>query len=411
MDPNTKHSVTTLVGLAATVLVGCQPSPSPVHADRILSKTAAPLIIGHRGSPGLYPEHTARSYREAVLAGADFIEPDLVVSKDGVLVVRHENALALLNADGTLNDTETTTDVYLRPDFSDRLTSKVIDGKQLRGWFAEDFTVAELKSLNALQRTPTRDKSFDGAGLRVMTFGEVLDLARQLEIEVGRPIGVYPETKHPTFFRAEGRRINGELIDTDTSALLIATLIEHGFTSSDRVFIQSFETENLQRLKFEIMPRVGLDLPLVQLIGQATQRPYDLQRKGDARTFSDLITPTELAKIGLYATGIGPNKRLVLPLAGIDQNGDGVEDDISGDGKISDADRFVGSPTKLVAHAHAVGLLVHVYTVADDIRSASFAQDPVAEYEALRAAGVDGFFTDYPATAARFRSPPNTPTR
>ncbi len=285
---------------------------SPNNPD-VLAKTKfatlsgnAPLVIGHRGASGLRPEHTIAAYQVAVADGADFIEPDLVATKDGILVDRHENALAVLNADGTVNTTNTTTDVYLHSEFSDRKTTKIIDGQSVTGWFTEDFTLAELKTLKAIERLPAlRGTTYDNDNLKILTLTEIIDFVKQVEKETGKKIGIYPETKHPTYFATEGKRLNGTAINTNLSQLLIDTLVQNKFTDPSRVFIQSFEVGNLQDLKNSIMPKAGVNIPLIQLFGSANTKPYDFVKSGDTRTYGDLTKPAELAKIVTYAAGIG----------------------------------------------------------------------------------------------------------
>lgn len=369
----------------------------------------APIVIGHRGASGLRPEHTLEAYKLAIAQGADFIEPDLVVTKDSVLIARHEPMLGVvaLNPDGTiqmdasgntvLNTTDTSTDVYLRAEFADRLTVKNLDGVLRGGWFAEDFTLAEVKQLNAIERIPAiRGTEFDNDGLKVPTLAEVIDLVQQVEAETGRQIGIYPETKHPTFFDQQG---------FNTSQLLVDTLVAEGFTDPSRVFIQSFEVANLKAINDTIMPAAGIDIPLVQLFGGSGQ-PYDFVVAGDARTYTDLSTPAGLAEIAEYAAGIGPNKQRIVPLSTVDANGDGQPDDLNGDGAISDGDRVTGTPTTLIADAHNAGLLVHLYTLRNEsfFLPDSYEGDPLNEYEQFIELGVDGFFTDFPGTGFTARS-------
>jgi glycerophosphoryl diester phosphodiesterase len=361
-----------------------------------------PIVIGHRGSSGERPEHTLASYKLAIAQGADFIEPDLVVTKDNVLIARHEPMLAVvnLNTDGTIklvggkpeiNLTDTSTDVHLRDKFQDRLKVKNLDGRNVGGWFAEDFTLAEIKELNAIERLPSlRSTAFDQDGLKVPTLKEVIDLVKQVELETGRKIGIYPETKHPTFFQQQG---------FNTSQLLVNTLKTENFTDASRVFIQSFEVSNLKELKNTIMPGASVDIPLVQLFG-GSGRPYDFVVSGDTRTYSDLSTPTGLKEIAQYAKGIGPNKQRIVPMTTVDNNKDGQPDDLNGDGQISDADRTLGAPTTLIQDAHQAGLLVHLYTLRNDgfFLSADYKGDPGAEVRKFVNLGVDGFFTDFPKT-------------
>jgi glycerophosphoryl diester phosphodiesterase len=356
-----------------------------------------PIVIGHRGASGERPEHTLAAYKLAIAQGADFIEPDLVATKDGILIARHENLLAVaeLNADGTikrdaagkvvLNRTDTSTNVADRPEFADRLTIKSIDGRKVAGWFTEDFTLAEIKTLNAIERLPDlRGTSFDGDKLQVPTLEEVIALVQQYERETGRKIGIYPETKHPTYFASEGKRLDGSAIDTNLGQKLIETLVKTGFTDPTRVYIQSFEVSNLKELNDTIMPAAKVDLPLVQLYGGATGRPYDFIVSGDARTYGDLTKPAELADIAKYAAGIGPNKRLIVPA---DSNG-----------------RLL-APTTLIDDAHKAGLLVHLYTLRNEsvFLAPDYNNDPVKEYRQFIELGVDGYFTDFPGTGDTVR--------
>jgi glycerophosphoryl diester phosphodiesterase len=363
----------------------------------------APIVIGHRGASGSRPEHTLAAYKKAIADGADFIEPDLVVTKDGVLIARHEPMLAVaeLNADGTIsrdangkpviNTTNTSTDVHLRDQFADRLTIKTLDGVQVAGWFAEDFTLAEVKELNAIERIPAiRGTTFDNDGLKVPTLEEVINLVKQVEAETGRKIGIYPETKHPTFFAQQG---------FNTSQLLVNTLKQTEFTDPTRIFIQSFEIGNLKELNNTLMPIAGIDIPLVQLFGSSGS-PYDFVVSGDTRTYTDLSTPTGLAEIATYAAGIGPNKQRIVPLSTVDNDNNGQPDDLNGDGQISDGDRTTGTPTTLIADAHQAGLLVHLYTLRNDsfFLPNSYNGNPTNEFKQFIDLGVDGFFTDFPGT-------------
>jgi glycerophosphoryl diester phosphodiesterase len=359
----------------------------------------APIVIGHRGGSGERPEHTLAAYKVAIANGADFIEPDLVVTKDGILIARHENALAVLNADGTLNTTNTSTDISKRPEFANRKTTKLIDGQAVTGWFAEDLTLAEIKTLNAIERLPAlRGTKYDGDKLKVVTLDEIIDLVQQYEKETGVKIGIYPETKHPTFFATEGKYLDGSPIKVSLGQKLVDTLVKKGFTDPNRVFIQSFETTNLKELKETIMPKAGINIPLVQLVS-STGSPYDLVASGSKTTYADLIKPAGLTDIAKYAAGIGPDKRTIVPANTVDKNNDGKPDDLNGDGQISDADRVTGTPTTLITDAHAAGLKVHLYTLRDDpFFQASDYKNPRDEYKQFINLGVDGFFTDFAAT-------------
>jgi glycerophosphoryl diester phosphodiesterase len=369
-----------------------------ISISDFVSTAARPLIIGHRGASGLRPEHTLASYELAIEQGADFIEPDLVATKDGVLIARHENAIATVDP-ATGEVIEATTDVAEHPEFADRLTTKVVDGAEIRGWFTEDFTLDEIKTLRAVERLEIRDQSFNGQ-FEIPTFEEIIDLVKQVEADTGREIGIYPETKHPTYHDSIGLSLEERLVDT---------LVANDFTDPNRVFIQSFEVGNLKELNDSIMPDAGVDLPLVQLLDAADisldgtlieNQPYDFVDSGDSRTYGDLRTPEGLAEIAGYADGIGPWKRMIVSVQGTDSDGDGIADDLTGDGLVNDADKTLTDPTSLVDDAHAAGLLVHPYTFRneDQYLASDYSGNPELEYEQFFSLGVDGLFTDFPGT-------------
>ncbi|MFC6616994.1 glycerophosphodiester phosphodiesterase [Deinococcus radiophilus] len=339
------------------------PAPAPAVQWQTLSG-AAPLVIGHRGSSGTRPEHTLEAYREAIRGGADFIEPDLVVTKDGVLVARHEPVIAIVDPSGKV--LEATADVHNRSEFRDRLTVKQVDGHTVRGYFVEDFTLAELKTLRALERLPQqRSTQYDGL-FEIPTLSEVIALVREEEARTGRQIGIYPETKHPTYMQA--------VAGVNTSQLLIDTLVREEFTDPQRVFIQSFETANLRDLNTRIMPAAGVDLPLIQLISGPDEAPYDWTAAGDTRTYAALGSSEGLRDIATYADGVGPYKRWVI-------------DDHC-------------QTTDFVTRAHAAGLPLHPWTFRNEASYllSCYGGDPKAEMRQAIAAGVDGLFTDFPAT-------------
>jgi glycerophosphoryl diester phosphodiesterase len=295
-----------------------------------------PLVIAHRGASGHRPEHTLAAYELGIELGADFIEPDLVITRDGVLVARHENEIS------------ETTDVFDRPDFADRRTTRRIDGVAVTGWFTEDFTLAELKTLRARERLPFRDHSYDGR-FEIPTFEEILDLAFR------KNVGVYPETKHPSYFRRIGLPLEEPLL---------AALEARGWTGRDApVFLQSFETGNLRELRQKTGVR------LIQLL--------EAERHGPP-------TPKDLAWIATYADGIGPDKRLIVP-----QGHDG---------------RLL-PPTSLVEDAHRAGLLVHPWTFRSDLQflASEYGGLLEREIEQFYELGVDGVFSDFPEVAVRAR--------
>jgi len=326
-----------------------------------------PVVIAHRGAPGHLPEHTLESYRLAIALGADYVEPDLVSTKDGVLVARHENEISA------------TTDVAEHPELRDRRTTKSVDGRLVTGWFTEDLTLAELKTLRATERMPLvrpANTAYDGQ-FEVPTFDEVLALVQRESRARGRQVGVYPETKHPSHFAALGLTLEPALLEA---------LARHGLDGPDSlVFVQSFEVSNLRWL------RTRTELPLVQLVDHGGA-PFDLRQAGDPRDHAHLVTPAGLAEVAGYADGVGVHKDLVLPRDRADRT------------------RF---PSPLVARAHDAGLLVHVWTLRNEKQymAANFRTgphpdapgDPAAEVCAFLDAGVDGFFTDQADTGVSAR--------
>jgi glycerophosphoryl diester phosphodiesterase len=350
-----------------------------------------PLVIGHRGASGYLPEHTLESYKRAVELGADFIEPDLVATKDGVLVARHEPNIT------------NTTDVATRAEFASRKTKKMVDGVEEEGWFASDFTLAEIKTLRAVQPMADRDQSHNGK-YQIPTLQEVLDLAKAEGAKAGRTVGVYPETKHPTYHVNLGLKLEDRLL---------AVLAQYGYTTkASPVIVQSFEVSNLKYLRSKTQIR------LVQLVDANDvnpdgsmdltapyDKPYDFAVAGDARTFASLLTPAGLKEVKTYADGIGPWKPYLIPSKQVDANKDGKADDLNADGVIDDRDRVMMPATDVVKNAHAEGLMVHPYTFRSEAKrlASDFKGDPKAEYKLFYNLGVDGVFSDFPdhAKAAR----------
>ncbi|WP_245894986.1 phytase [Nostoc cycadae] len=373
------------------------PIPTPNIVDLNTLNGQAPIVIGHRGASGERPEHTLGSYMRAIEQGADFIEPDVVVTKDGVLIARHEpNIIA-------------TTNVLDHPEFADRRRTKIVDGIAEDGFFVEDFTLAEIKTLRAIERLPgIRGTRFDNL-YEIPTLQEIIDLVNQVERDTGKKIGIYPETKHPTYFASVGTRLDGTPIHQDISQKLVDLLVANNFTDPSRVFIQSFEVGNLKQLNDVILPAAGIDLPLIQLLdardvnldGSLIEyQPFDFQVSGDPRTYGDLRTPEGLQEIATYAEGIGPWKRMIVSVRGVDANGDGQADDVNGDGLVNDADKTLTAPTSLVNDAHDAGLLVHPYTFRNEggFLASDYNGDPQAEFRQFINLGVDGYFTDFPGT-------------
>ena len=319
------------------------------------------IVIGHRGAAGYRPEHTLASYELAARLGADFLEPDLVVTSDGVLVCRHEPEIS------------ETTDVASHPEFAARKTTKMLDGEPVTGWFTEDFTLAELTTLAAVERLPhlrQHNTLFNGR-YRIPTFQEMLDLRARLSDELGREVGVYPETKHPTFFRNAGLPLEPRLLET---------LRRHRLNRADApVFVQSFEVTSLQQLR-----EAGLRTKSVQLLA-ASGAPFDTVAAGSGPSYAELSTPNGLRGIARYAQGIGPDKLQVIP---------------------HEADGTLGCPTTLVTDAHNAGLVVHPYTfraenafLPVDYQSSAVPSDhgrAIDEQITYLRAGLDGLFTDQP---------------
>ena len=352
-------SMFTAIAIFASLSACCGGSSVAVIIKPLPDK----LVIGHRGASALRPEHTIESYTKAIEDGANVIEPDLVSTKDGVLVARHENEIS-----GTTN-------VADKPEFAARKTTKLIDNVSTTGWFTEDFTLAELQTLRAKERIPLNrpgNTAFDGQFL-VPTFQAVMDLARAKTAETGRTIAIYPETKHPSYFKSINLPLEKRLVDA---------LDANGYRGKAApVFIQSFEVANLKEI------RRLTDVRIVQLLS-GSGRPEDFRLAGDTRTYADISTATGLREIASYANGIGPEKGMVIPRT---------------------AQNTLGTPTSLVADAHAAGLVVHPYTFRPEnpflpvelrrgnVASPTERGDLAAEITIFLRAGIDGFFTDDPA--------------
>lgn len=330
-------------------------SLSLMLASGVTQAADRPIVIAHRGASGLLPEHTIAAYTRAIDDGADFIEPDLVPTRDGTLVARHENEIS------------GTTDVAARAEFADRKATKTIDGVSVTGWFTEDFTLAELKTLRARERLPELRGTANDGRFEIPTLGEIIALAK------ARGVGIYPETKHPSYFASIGLSLEPKLV---------AALDAAGWRDADApVFIQSFEVNNLKRL--DAMTGVRL----IQLVA-AEGGPAD----GAHETYAEMLTPEGLKAVAAYADGIGPEKTLVIPRG---------------------PDMRLAAPTRLVADAHTAGLKVHPWTFraenyflpadhrqGEDPRAHG---DLGAEIRAYLAAGVDGVFSDFTAEAVAAR--------
>ncbi|WP_082639983.1 MULTISPECIES: glycerophosphodiester phosphodiesterase [unclassified Sphingopyxis] len=340
--------------LAFMLLAGC--GADAVTAQPTLDGQP-PIVIAHRGASGERPEHTLAGYKLAIDLGADYIEPDLVLTKDGVLIARHENEIS------------ETTDVAAHPEFAARKATKTIDGQDVTGWFTEDFTLAELKTLRARERLPKlRSTEYDGQ-FEIPTFEEILTLLAEVNKDRKKPVGVYPETKHPSYFVSIG---------LPHEAPLLAVLDRFGYRGRTApVFTQSFEVGNLMDL------RARSDLPLIQLMdgeGGPADRP--------GTSYAAMTSPAGLKMIAAYADGIGPNKAMVIPRGALGR---------------------LGKPTDLVRDAHAAGLKVHPWTFRrenyflplDDKGGVNPAGhgDLAGEIAAYLKTGIDGLFSDNPREA------------
>ncbi|MEB2185317.1 glycerophosphodiester phosphodiesterase [Xanthomonas campestris pv. campestris] len=339
----------------------------PAVAEAPLAKTVQ--IFAHRGASALRPEHTLASYAKAIVDGANFVEPDLVSTKDGVLVARHENEIG------------GTTDVASHPEFAARKTHKTIDGQALEGWFTEDFTLAELKTLRARERLPQlRGTQWDGH-FQIVTLDEIIDFVAAESAATGRTIGLIPEIKHPSYFSGLGLAMEDKVL---------ATLQAHAYTRTAPVVIQSFETTNLRYLRGKIGRQSNIRL--LQLLSGAQMALPDAGKGVAPATYAQLMTPVGLTQVATYADAIGPDIRAIIPL---------------------DAQQRLGQPTSLVRDAHAAGLQVQPYTfrpenyfLAADNRSggaptARNEAGALAELKRYLDTGIDAFFADDPGLARR----------
>jgi len=370
-----------IVAASVALLQACGGDSSP------LFKTLtgeAPLVIGHRGASGTFPEHTLESYKAAIDQGADFVEPDLVLTKDGVMIARHEPMLG------------GTTDVAVK--FPNRKSTKNVDGEEITDFFASDFTLAEIKTLRAVQSNSKRSKIYDGL-FSIPTLDEVIALTKSEGAKLGRTIGIYPEIKHSTHHATVANF--GKNVFEDK---LVTTLhAAYGNVTTAPVFIQSFEVANLQYLNTKT------NIKLVQLIDAydvlddgsiqvdtATynpwRQPYDFVVSKDTRTFKDLVTASGLDFIKTYADGVGPWKPYLVKTVNdkVDRNGDG---------KINSYDRRVEGSTGVIELAHQKGLLVHTWTFRGDDGGYDLGfSDVKTEIQYYMNLGIDGIFTDFPAS-------------
>ena len=380
------------IALALSACGGDSESTAPVKPALLTLDGQQPLVVAHRGASGYLPEETYEAYVKAIELGADVIEPDLISTKDGVLIARHDPELSI------------STDVASHPEFASRKRKGVVDGENLDGWFASDFTLAEIKTLGGIATDAERPQEFNGK-YKIVTFQEIIDLVKAKSTP-GRTIAVYPETKNPSYHKALGLPLEDKLI---------ALIDRAGWNSkTSPVYVQSFEPGSLKYLKAN-----GLKTRLIQLVdgddvdlktGKVTlafpyDRPYDWNLSGDKRLFTDMLTPAGLAEIKTYADGIGPWKPYIISVKG-QLGADGKVLDVNGDGKVNYADGFSMPATTLIADAHKAGLMVHAYTFRNEKRRipADFKNDPKAEYKAFFRLGLDGVFSDFTDTAIAARS-------
>lgn len=371
---NTIFVLLTIIGVGclsasiALLVTRTRPDSNDIQQEYDLD-LCHPLVIAHRGASGYIPEHTLGAYALAATMGSDYLEPDVVMTKDGQIIARHDNELGL------------TTDVAQHPEFASRYRTQSVDGRNVSGWFTEDFTLAEIKTLRAIERIPNirpgnarMDIAFD-----VPTMQEIIDLTKGLEISLHRPIGIYPEIKHGTHFQRLGLAMEKPLVDL---------LHNNGYRGPEaHIYIQSFEVNNLKELKNLT------DLRLIQLFAHSNLPPFDQFVAGTTLTYGQMATPEGLREIATYAYAVGPEKSYIIP---------------------RDAYNNLGAVTSFVQDAHAAGLKVHPYTFrsenvylpaefqSDDASPAAIG-DADGELKAFLAAGIDGFFTDQPDDIVRVR--------
>lgn len=363
-----------LKGAAAGAALGLLPGLGRAQGASLrLDPSSKPLLFAHRGASALRPEHTLASYAKAIADGADYVEPDLVATRDGVLVARHENAIT------------DTTDVATHPEFASRRNRKVIDGEAHDGWFVSDFTFAELKTLRAIERLPKmRGTAYDGQ-FQILSFEEIIDFVAAESSARGRTIGIVPELKHSTWFAANGLPLEDRFV---------SILKAHEYTRRAPIEIQSFEVANLKALRKTLGKPANVRLMQLVVAGGKYDavRPADVAAAGGALTFGEMVSPNGLRQIAAYADVVAPITRAVIPLG---------------------PDERLAAPTSLVADAHKAGLLVHVWTFRPEnaFLAADFRNDAgpnarneagsVAEIRRYLETGIDGLFSDDSALARR----------
>ena len=395
MKPKSLTLALSALAIAAATLSACGGdvvSLTPQSLPLLTLDGKPPLVVAHRGASGYIPEETYEAYVRAIDLGADVIEPDLISTKDGVLIARHDPELSI------------SSNVASLPQYANRKRTTMVDGETQTGWFASDFTLAEMKTLGGISTDAERPQQFNGL-YKVVTFQEIIDLAKARSTN-GRVVAVYPETKNPSYHKSIGLPLEDKLIAAINAA---------GWNSKDApIFVQSFEPGSLKEMRSK-----GLKAKLIQLIdaddvdlatGKLTfaapyDRPYDWTLSGDKRLFSDMVTPAGLTEIKTYADGIGPWKPYIISVKGQLDTAGKVRD-VNGDGKVNYADASSLPPTTLIADAHKTGLFVHAYTFRNESRRipANFKNDPKEEYKAYYRLGIDGLFSDFADTAIQART-------
>lgn len=350
-----------LYGLVILMSACQNPSAKPTEPIqlRVVQQKHRPLIIGHRGAPGTYPDHTMESYLEAMRVGADVVEPDLVMTKDGVLICRHEN------------DLSQTTNVSIV--FPKRKTTKIIDGKSITGWFSEDFTLKEIRKLRARQPIPFRNQEFNDK-FQIATFDELLVAVTKEAEKNNRVIGIYPETKHPSYFQS---------IRLPLEEKLLSILKKRGFPRKlNPVYIQSFEISNLKKIR--TLKNYSNQYNIVQLFDDGPERPYDQVLANSSLTYQQMMGDEGLAHIATYAHGIGPWKRLI---------------------RSETPEKSLRPANDLIQKAHEHGLFVHAYTFRNEayFLAGEYQSSPEREYFDFFNLGIDGVFSDFPGGAKEAR--------